>query len=852
MAKAIPAYPGLMSRQQPDGTVLTVQLHGDEYLNFTTTADGYTVVLRADGFYCYAQLNADGKLEPTSLVAHDAAQRSDDERIWLNGVSKCLAPAMTVEASARRQADENLRAHARAAAQAKAPLYDYGNFHGLIILAEFKDRQFSREDYPQILEDMVNQADYKGYGNVGSGIYTGSVRDYFYDNSNGLFEPQFDIVGPYTLNVSENYPQQTEMAAQVMKKVADAADKDVDFSQYDLDHDGVVDMVYVIFAGYGAHYVGDNSKLIWPHASEFFDMSSWNYVYKDGVRLGRYACSTELLGTPTYLNFFDGIGTMCHEFGHVLGLPDLYDTNYEKGGGQSVHPGNWTIMAGGGYQNYGRTPSGYTLYERYSLGFTTPVVLSKEGSYELEALAESNIGYRLNTEVKNEFFLIENRQKTSKWEQYLPGHGMVVFRVDSTNAGVWQRNEVNCNPKHNYFVLLRANGDKNEEGSASDPFPGSKKVTSLNNETSPANLLTWSGKASRMGFENIKEKNGVISFDFVDVAVLRSITLTDSISMGLGLSTTLEPVRTPDYAPYTLTWTTDNPAVCTVDATGVITARSVGQAVITVTANDNEELSAQCVVTVEELPEVADIATCREQTDDELVMLHLNDALVLLATGSKTLIRDASGALCIDAEGLDVETGDLLNGVICGKKATVNNIHTLVSVGAATNHSGFTAEKGHEVTPRRLTIDELTDADRCDLVTICAVPLERVSNNVWAVGGDERIRVFNVFQIPDIKGAPKTTLDGKFFDVTGIYYTNKVSGKVIDEIEMTASVIEVEAPSAIRDIMPADADPAMPAVVYTADGRLVVRTTVGQLATLSLRHGLYVVSTTAATWRLIR
>lgn len=851
MAKAIPAYPGLMSLQQPDGSMLTVQKHGDEYMHFTTTADGYTVMLRADGYYCYAQFDADGQLKPTSCVAHDAAQRSADERLWLNGVTKCLTPTMTAEAAARRQNDESARARARAAAQAKAPLFDYSNFRGLIILAEFKDRQFSREDYPQILEDMVNQADYKGYGNVGSGVFTGSVRDYFYDNSTGMFEPQFDIVGPYNLNVSENYPQQTNRAAQLMKRVADAADKDVDFSQYDLDHDGVVDMVYIIFAGYGAHYAAEeDTKLIWPHASEFFDMSTYNYIYKDGVRLGSYACSTELLGTPTYLNFFEGIGTMCHEFGHVLGLPDFYDTDYEKNG-QSIHPGDWTIMAGGGYQNYGRTPSGYTLYERYSLGFATPAVLSEEGSYELEAVAESNFGYRLNTEVKKEFFLIENRQRTSKWDQYLPGHGMIVFRVDSTNMNVWMRNEVNSNPNHNYFELLRAGGSKTESGSTSDPFPGSKKVTVLNNETSPANLLTWSGKVSRFGFENIKEVNGIISFDLVDVAVLRSITLPAAISMGVGLSTTLEPVRTPEYAPYTLAWSTDNPEVCTVDVTGKITARRAGQAVITVTANDNEELSAQCVVTVEEMPEVADIAAYREKADDEVVMLHLNDALVLLAVGSKTLIRDASGALCIDAEGLGVETGDLLNGFICGKKATVNDIHTLVSLGAATNGSGFTVEKGHEVIPRRMTIDELTDADRCDLVTICAVPLERASSRVWAVGGDKRIRVFNVFQIPDLDGAPKT-LDDKFFDVTGIYYTNKVSGKVIDEIEMTVSIVEVEGPSAIRDVLTTDVDPATPAVVYTADGRLVVRTTVGQLATLALRHGLYVVSTPAATWRLIR
>ena len=851
MAKAIPAYPGLMSRQQPDGTTFSVRLHGDEYLCFTTTEDGYTVTRRADGFYCYARLNADGQLEPTEMIAHDAGQRTDAERLWLQGIDKCLMPAMSSEAADHRNAERARRARARAAVQSNSPLYDYNNFRGLILLVEFKDRKFEREDYPQMVEAMANQEDYKGYGLVGSGVFTGSVRDYFHDNSNGIFTPQFDVAGPFTVNVSEEYPNKTEKAAQLMKRVADAADKDVDFSKYDLDNDGFVDMVYIIFAGYGSNYVGEESKFIWPHASVFFDPSTWDYIYKDGVYLGNYACSTEMLGTPAY-GFFDGIGTICHEFGHVLGLPDLYDTDYEKSGGESAHPGDWSIMSGGSYQNNGRTPVGYTLYERYALGFATPEVIAEEGSYELDAIGRSNFGYRLNTQEKKVFFLVENRQQSSKWDKYLSGHGMLVVRVDSTNAGVWERNEVNCNPKHNYFVLLRAGGGNNSSAKSSDPFPGTKHVTTLNNVTSPANLLTWSGNPSMLGFENISEgKGGLITFDIVDVNVLRSIALAETLTLMQGLSMQMEPVRTPDYAPYTLEWFTDNPAVATIDARGVLTARQVGQAVITVVANGDEQLSAQCVVTVEDSQLVPDVATFCEQADDVESVLSLNDALVVFTSDSKSFVRDASGALCIDIEGLDVEAGDLLNGIIFGKKTTVNNVPTMIAANAASNNSGFIVEKGYEVTPRRIGIGELTDADRCDLVTLTAVTLERASNRVWIVDGDQRIRLFNLFQIPDLAAAPKT-LTNKYFDVTGIYYTNKDSGKVIDEMEMTASIVEVEAPSGISSISLDSLDAATPAVVYTTDGCLVTRTTVGRLATLPLRHGLYVVRTAEAAWRCIR
>ncbi|MBO4463907.1 MAG: hypothetical protein J5797_06895, partial [Prevotella sp.] len=177
------------------------------------------------------------------------------------------------------------------------------------------------------------------------------------------------------------------------------------------------------------------------------------------------------------------------------------------------------------------------------------------------------------------------------------------------------------------------------------------------------------------------------------------------------------------------------------------------------------------------------------------------------------------------------------------------NIPMMVAANASSNNSGFTVEKGYEVTPRRISLADLSDADRCDLVTLTAVTLERASSRVWAVNGDQRIRVFNIFQIPNLKGAPKA-LAGKYFDVTGIYYANKVSSKVIDEIEMTADIVEVEDPSGISTVSLEGLDAATPAVVYSTDGRLVTRTTVGRLSTLPLRRGLYIVKTAAGTWRL--
>ena len=151
---------------------------------------------------------------------------------------------------------------------------------------------------------------------------------------------------------------------------------------------------------------------------------------------------------------------------------------------------------------------GYSLYERYALGFTTPVLLEEEDNYIMQPLDESNLGYRLNTPNENEFFLIENRQ-AGKWDKFLPGHGMMVARVDSSNVNVWWQNTVNCNPNHMYYELLRANYMGRD--SEYDPFPGSAGVTSITNFTTPS-LLTWDKSFNDFSIMDIAEEGNNIFF----------------------------------------------------------------------------------------------------------------------------------------------------------------------------------------------------------------------------------------------------------------------------------------------------------------------------------------------------
>ena len=406
---AVPAHRGRLQVRQPDGTMLTLRLMGDEWRHFHTTADGYTVVKDRQGRYVYAELEG-GVLNPTAMTAHDEGERSAEEEAFLENIPLRQVPDMTPQMQSMKQQAEQTTA--TQAARRRAAGTHFSNFKGLIILAEYNDCKFSRDDYKQLMDDMANKEGYTGFDDVEC---TGSVRDYFSDNSNGLFKPEFTVVGPYTLNYSQYDAKGTENGPTLVRAAVNAADADVNYKDFDGDGDGYVDLVFVVFAGCGANFTDNDERLMWPHRYRLFG------TRKDGVYVRDYVCAVELYGytsKPETIQI-DGIGTICHEFSHVLGLPDFYDTNYEEDG-QSNDPDEWTVMAQGCYANYDRTPVGYSLYERYAVGFMDePPVISSPGSMTLDPLPllTSRYGYRMNTPVNDEFFLLENRQQAAfKWD----------------------------------------------------------------------------------------------------------------------------------------------------------------------------------------------------------------------------------------------------------------------------------------------------------------------------------------------------------------------------------------------------------------------------------------------------
>lgn len=505
---AVTAVPWPVTVPQPDSTVLSIRIFGDEYSHHYTTIDGYSIEPQPDGSFTYALPHASTSVR---TLAHNPDSRSASEILMLRTVAQ--------PATASAQLSSARQTHIRANTQNhRQTRFDYTHFRGLVVLVNYNNRRFMVDDPVSFYDAMLNQPDYTGYGDVGDSIqnlynqFTGSVRDYFYDNSNHLFDPHFDIVGPIDLERPIDYPRGTSNAPEMFAEALQLIDDEVDFSQYDTDGDGLIDMVYFIVPGPGVNS-GAPSAYLWPHKSS---MGYINLVL-DGVKPDTYACSTEMIKEGSN-EILDGIGTICHEFSHVLGLPDLYDRDYTQNG-QSIHPDKWEVMAAGNYLNRSRTPAGYSLYDKHSLGFAQLQIIEHTGDFSLLPLETSHHGLMLTSPNDREFFLLENRQPI-KWDTYLPGHGMIVARVDSVDENAWLDKEINVDPSHNHYQLLRADAamaTTTAMSHDSDPFPGTHGIASLTNFTTP-NLLTWNDLYNTFALDDITERAGNITFKVIDGA----------------------------------------------------------------------------------------------------------------------------------------------------------------------------------------------------------------------------------------------------------------------------------------------------------------------------------------------
>ena len=444
---AVPAKRGIWQQLTlKDGTTVRAELRGDESFHYWLTDDGSYIADQGDG---YAKV--------------------EDVDAW-----KARGQFQSAKARARRAARRQIHGF---------PSFT-GKKRGLLILVEFSNSKFNSEHDIAFYEKVANKV-----GFTSKEGFSGSVHDYFLDQSNGLFDLTFDVVGPVKLKHDYSYYGQNDgdgydmRPGEMIAEAVQAADQWVNYADYDWNGNGQVDMVMVIYAGKGEADGGD-ANTIWPHEWEL-SSSDYHKVKKlDGMTIDIYACANEISSNKS-----TGIGTICHEFSHCLGLPDMYDLY-----GNNYGMGSWSVMDNGTYSGDGYCPSGYTSFEKMSCGWLEPVVLTNDTIIDnLKPLSRGGEAYLLPNEgCQDEYYLIENRQQKG-WDAFLPGRGLLILHVDY-DENVWFQNEVNSTLKqkvlsgndHQRCTIFHADNSTKKEANDLYPFGENNSLTAI---SSPAATL---------------------------------------------------------------------------------------------------------------------------------------------------------------------------------------------------------------------------------------------------------------------------------------------------------------------------------------------------------------------------
>lgn len=510
-AHAVPACPSPVEVVQPDGSVVTVTLKGDEHFNWAVSDDGYTLLRDDSGYLVYAESRA-GRLEPSALHYRDG---NSSEASFLG-----IKPGLNFSASQIREASSPRKlSDAGFNTQIDGTFPSKGERKLLMLLLNYKDTspRFAKEDF-----DMyMNGEKYAGIG---------SFRDYYLENSYG----QLDITTTVTRWITLPYEKSHYGADGALAMIADALhiiDGEIDFTEFDNDGDGILDGLAVIHQGAGQEATGSSSD-IWSHSSTIYGMEF------DGIQVRRYTIQPELLGKD--LTKMSTIGVMCHEFGHNLGAPDFYDTDYSLSGGEFPGTGVWDLMGSGAWNGeYGNRPAGINMWQKIQLGWVSPLTLGESvGVKGMKGATFVPEAYRFDCTLPGEYFVIENRRREGEFDCALPGEGLLVYHInESLVDGNLVSNTINNSfPQAVYTVCAGAMCDPDTDsytyGTVSSdiaPFPGSASVTAFNDRTLPS-TRSVSGRYTYKGLDNIVENiDGTVDFDFLsdeEPASPRNLTAT--------------------------------------------------------------------------------------------------------------------------------------------------------------------------------------------------------------------------------------------------------------------------------------------------------------------------------------
>ncbi len=507
-AVAAPAYPYPVEFRQSNGTTVTVIMKGDEKVRWAETTDGYAIMYNAQGDFEYAMLNDNGDMVPSGIVAQDASLRSAAQELFLSSVQKNLTYSREQVSILKQIWDMN-------EAEKSAKVFPTtGNRKLVCLLIGFKDKAFTKTKAE--FQNLFNQVGYT------TGGATGSVKDYYLENSWNQFDLTVDVFGPYTASQNMSYYGANDASGNDVKprelvlEAVNAADAEANYANYDNDGDGSVDGVYVIYAGYGEE-AGGGANCIWAHA--------WNIstVTRDGKTISKYSCSAELMGSSG--STLTAIGVICHEFGHVLGAPDYYDTDYTTGG-QYDGTSEWDLMAGGSWNNNGKTPAHHNAFTKiYFYNWATATTLTSAQTVTVTNAAENKSFYRINTATSGEYYLIENREK-HKFDAYVPGSGLIIYHVHSGVMTSASSNSINnTHQQRMYPVAQNATVGKPTStastygtvDAASCAWTGASGTKNQFTDATTPNMKSWAGANTAKPITNISRNatTKTVTFDFM-------------------------------------------------------------------------------------------------------------------------------------------------------------------------------------------------------------------------------------------------------------------------------------------------------------------------------------------------
>lgn len=499
---AVPAYPYRVYVVVENGKTVAITMGGDENFKYALSEDGYTL-LNIENNWKYATTNQHGNLVASEFSLTSIEDENDDLKIFKKKCPKHLTLKRNEDSDCCQNRAQRIGIHNG------EPIV--GQRRALVVLMQYRDVKFTKTkgDFDSLFNEEGFSLDNA----------KGSVKDFYSFASFGQLDYVSDIYGPYTASNNMRYYGQNSSrgggdinAIELCIEAIRNLPRDIDYSLYDNDHDGIVDNIHIVFAGYGEE-AGAPGDAIWSHEYPY------KIVMKNevGVNFAGYSCTPELRSNSG--KKITNIGVICHELGHALGANDYYDTNYAVDGSYEG-TGEWDIMASGSWNDDGRLPPNFNPYVRtHDFGWETQHEITEEGDIILFPHSynpENNVVIRLNTGSPNDYFLLENRQQID-FDESLPGYGLMVYHVHPNIDHLSESNDINnTNPQGFYPVCASGSRPSSKHygniNSNECPFPGSRHITAFTPSTTPA-AQAWDGSFAKFSISNIRQlSDGSIMF----------------------------------------------------------------------------------------------------------------------------------------------------------------------------------------------------------------------------------------------------------------------------------------------------------------------------------------------------